>query len=76
MYDDLSHDQQETWAISSAFIPNFAWTPDNTGLIFYAKGKIWNLNINTLTAAQIPFEVTSQQTISGRAALSAKGFPG
>ncbi len=63
VYDDLSHDQQETWAIFGVY-PNFSWTPDSKNLIFYAKGKIWNLDINTLTAIKIPFEVTSQQTIT------------
>lgn len=63
LYDELSHDQQETWAIFGVY-PNFAWLPDNNGLVFYAKGKIWNIDITTLNAVQIPFEVTSQQTIS------------
>ena len=63
VYDDLSHDQQETWAIFGVY-PNFAWTPDSKNLVFYAKGKIWNLDISSLTATNIPFEVTSQQTIS------------
>ncbi|MDB5111473.1 MAG: translocation protein TolB [Mucilaginibacter sp.] len=63
VYEDLSHDQQETWAIFGVY-PNFAWTPDSKNLVFYAKGKIWNLDINTLSAVQVPFEVTSQQTIT------------
>jgi len=63
IYDDLSHDQQETWAVFGVY-PNFAWTPDSKNLIFYAKGKIWNLDINSLNTTNIPFEVTSQQTIS------------
>jgi Tol biopolymer transport system component/imidazolonepropionase-like amidohydrolase len=63
VYDDLSHDQQETWAIFGVY-PNFAWTPDSRNLVFYAKGKIWNLDINMLSATQIPFEVSSQQTIT------------
>jgi len=63
IYDELSHDQQETWAIFGVY-PNFAWTPDSKNLIFYAKGKIWNLDVSTLNATQVPFEVTSQQTIS------------
>ncbi len=63
VYDDLSHDQQETWAVFGVY-PNFAWMPDSKGLVFYAKGKIWSLDINSLTATNIPFEVTSQQTIS------------
>ncbi|MDB5155607.1 MAG: translocation protein TolB [Mucilaginibacter sp.] len=63
VYDDLSHDQQETWAIFGVY-PNFAWTPDSKNIIFYAKGKIYNLDIATLSSVQIPFEVSSQQTIT------------
>ena len=63
VYDNLSKDQQETWAIFGVY-PNFAWMPDSHALVFYAKGKIWNLDINTLTAVNIPFEVTSTQTIT------------
>ncbi|MDR3697832.1 amidohydrolase family protein [Mucilaginibacter sp.] len=63
IYDDLSHDQQETWAIFGVY-PNFAWLPNNNNIIIYAKGKIWNIDINTLNTVQIPFEVTSQQTIT------------
>lgn len=63
VYDDLSKDQQETWAIFGVY-PNFSWTPDSKNIIFYAKGKIWSLDVATLNAVQIPFEVTSQQTIT------------
>ncbi|MDB5122031.1 MAG: translocation protein TolB [Mucilaginibacter sp.] len=63
VYDDLSHDQQETWAIFGVY-PNFGWTPDSRNLIFYAKGKIWSMDINTLNPVQIPFEVSSQQNIT------------
>jgi imidazolonepropionase-like amidohydrolase/Tol biopolymer transport system component len=63
VYDNLSHDQQETWAIFGVY-PNFAWTPDSKNIIFYAKGKIWNLDINSLNATNIPFEVTTTQTIT------------
>ncbi len=63
VYDDLSHDQQETWAIFGVY-PNFAWTPDSKGLIFYSKGKIWHMDINTLNATAVPFDVTSTQTVS------------
>ncbi|MBS1525897.1 MAG: PD40 domain-containing protein [Bacteroidetes bacterium] len=63
VYDDLSKDQQETWAIFGVY-PNFSWTPDSKNIIFYAKGKIWNLDITTLNAVQVPFEVTTTQTIT------------
>jgi len=73
VYDGLSHDQQETWATFGVY-PNFAWTPDNRNLVFYAKGKIWNLDINTLNPVQIPFEVTSQQTITDALHFQQKVF--
>jgi len=63
VYTDLSHDQQETWSIFGLY-PNFAWMSNSKNLVFYAKGKIWNLDINTLNTANIPFEVTSQQVIA------------
>ena len=73
VYDDLSHDQQETWAIFGVY-PNFAWTPDSKYLIFYARGKIWNLDINTLNPVQIPFEVAAQQTITDALHFQQKVF--
>ncbi|GAB3917267.1 amidohydrolase family protein [Mucilaginibacter boryungensis] len=63
VYDELSHDQQETWAIFGVY-PNFSWTPDSKNIVFYAQGKIWNLDVQTLNATNIPFEVTSTQTIT------------
>ncbi|WP_207429782.1 amidohydrolase family protein [Pedobacter sp. SYSU D00535] len=63
VYDDLSRDQQETWAIFGVY-PNFAWTPDSKNLIFYAKGKIRNLDVNSQVVSVIPFEATSSHTIT------------
>ncbi|MFB9845032.1 amidohydrolase family protein [Mucilaginibacter ginsenosidivorans] len=73
VYDDLSKDQQETWAIFGVY-PNFNWTPDSKNIVFYAKGKIWNLDITTLSAEQIPFEVTSQQSITEALHFNQKVF--
>jgi Tol biopolymer transport system component/imidazolonepropionase-like amidohydrolase len=63
VYDDLSHDQQETTSIFGLY-PNFSWMPDGKSLIFYAKGKIWNLDIGTLNTTPVPFEVNVQQNIT------------
>lgn len=62
VYDDLSHDQQETWAIFGVY-PNFAWTPDNQSIVFYAKGKIRKVDLNSLLVTEIPFQVNSTQTV-------------
>lgn len=73
VYDDLSHDQQETWAIFGTY-PNFNWLPDSKHIIFYAKGKIWNLDIDAVSTTQIPFEVTSTQTITDALHFQQKVF--
>ena len=62
-YDDLTHDQQETVGTTTTY-PNFNWSPDSKNIIFYAKGKIWNLDITTLNTTPVPFEVTSTQNIT------------
>nr|WP_316748907.1 amidohydrolase family protein [Pedobacter gandavensis] len=62
VYEDLSHDQQETWAIFGVY-PNFAWTPDNKNIVFYAKGKIKKIELSTLISNEIPFQLTSKQTV-------------
>lgn len=60
--DDLSRDQQETWAIFGVY-PNFAWTPDSRNIVFYAKGKIKKIELASMVVSDIPFEVNSVQTI-------------
>jgi imidazolonepropionase-like amidohydrolase/Tol biopolymer transport system component len=62
VYEDLSHDQQETWAIFGVY-PNFAWTPDNQNIIIYAKGKIRKVDLNNLSVSEVPFQVNSTQTV-------------
>ncbi|UKT65362.1 amidohydrolase family protein [Pedobacter mucosus] len=62
IYDDLSHDQQETWAIFGVY-PNFAWMPDSKSIVFYAKGKIKKTDIVTLINSTIPFKANTVQTI-------------
>lgn len=62
VYDDLSKDQQEAWAIFGVY-PNFNWLPDNKTIVFYAKGKIRKVNIDTQESAEIPFSVDVKQNI-------------
>jgi len=60
--EDLSHDQQETWAIFGVY-PNFAWTPDSKSLVFYAKGKIRKTELGSLITSTIPFQANTVQTV-------------
>lgn len=62
VYDDLSKDQQETWAIFGVY-PDFNWLPDNRTIVFYAKGKIRKVDVITLYSEIIPFSAEVKQTI-------------
>ena len=44
LFDNLSRDQQETWAIFGVY-PGFNWTPDSKHLVFWAQGKLWKLDV-------------------------------
>jgi Tol biopolymer transport system component/imidazolonepropionase-like amidohydrolase len=62
VYDKLSRDQQETWAIHGVY-PGFSWTPDGKQLVFWAEGKIHKLDWRSLESEVIPFEAEVKQTI-------------
>jgi len=73
IYDDLSKDQQEAWAIFGVY-PNFNWLPDNKTIVFYAKGKIRKIDIEVQETAEIPFTVEVKQTISDALHFDQKVF--
>lgn len=54
VFDNLSKDQQEAWAIFGPYT-NFNWMPDSENLVFWANGKINKLNIESLEVNEIPF---------------------
>lgn len=62
VYDQMSKDQQEAWAIFGPYT-NFDWTPDGQHLVFWAKGKIHKLNVETLEDEVVPFEATATHQI-------------
>lgn len=63
VYDRLSKDQQEAWAIFGPYT-NFNWTPDSRHLVFWAQGKINKLDTETGEATIIPFEAEVNQEIA------------
>ncbi len=63
IYDGLERDMQETWAIHGVY-SRFAWTPDGHSLVFWAKGKIWRIDIQSKAVREIPFRVRSTRTIT------------
>ncbi len=63
LFDGLNRDQQETWAIFGIY-PNFDWTPDGKSIVFWAKGKIWRIDVASKQLTEIPFEAESTQSIA------------
>ncbi|MCA9256582.1 MAG: PD40 domain-containing protein, partial [Phycisphaerales bacterium] len=63
IYDDLTRDMQETWAIHGVY-PSFAWTPDSRSIVFYAKGKIRRIDVETGECRVIPFHVKGTRKIA------------
>lgn len=62
IFDNLTRDMQETWAIHGVY-PNFAWLPDGKDIVFYANGGIHRINVASKEVTQIPFKVADQREI-------------
>ena len=63
VWDGLSHDQQEVWAIFGPY-PNFNWLPDSKSVVIWAQGKLWNVDIASGMPTAIPFTAQVSQTAS------------
>ncbi|MDQ3048300.1 MAG: amidohydrolase family protein, partial [Bacteroidota bacterium] len=61
VYDKLSKDQQEAWAIFGVYA-NYNWL-DASHIIIWANGKIMNVDIEKNTAVEIPFTANAKHTI-------------
>ncbi|WP_138429275.1 amidohydrolase family protein [Fodinibius saliphilus] len=62
IYDDLSRDQQEAWAIFGPYT-NIDWTPDSKKLVFWSHGKIRKIDVESRESEVIPFEADIKQEI-------------
>lgn len=54
LWDGLSRDMQETWAIHGVY-PAYAWVPDGSALVIWAKGGLWRVDATSGAAQRIPF---------------------
>lgn len=62
IYDQLSKDQQEAWAIFGPYA-GYSWTPDDSHIVIWSHGKIKKINVNTLEVADIPFRAGATHKI-------------
>ena len=63
LWDGLSHDQQEGWAVFGPY-PNFQWLPDSQALVIWAQGKLWRVDATNGSQAAIPFSANVEQTVA------------
>ncbi len=62
VYRPLERDMQETWAVHGVY-PAMAWTPDSRELVFWARGKIRRVDVETEESVVIPFHVSDTREI-------------
>ncbi len=65
LFDGLSKDQQEAWAIFGAYT-GFDWTPDDAHIVIWGQGKLWKVNVADAAAEEIPFTATAKCCIPQR----------
>ena len=63
IFDGLSHDQQEAWAIFGVY-PGFGWTPDSESIIIWAQGKLRRIDVATGATQVIPFTAKVSQRVA------------
>ncbi len=69
IYDELSKDQQEAWALFGVYT-GFNWSPDDKFIYIWAKGKIRRIEVASGKAEIIPFTAKCEHNI-----VNANYFP-
>lgn len=62
IYAELDQDVQETWGVTGMY-PNMDWTPDSKSLVFWAKGGIHKIAIDSGTVSEIPFSIKDTRDV-------------
>ncbi|MFA7442699.1 MAG: amidohydrolase family protein [Lysobacteraceae bacterium] len=63
LWDGLSQDQQEGWAIFGPY-PNYDWLPDGSALVVWAQGGLWKIDAESGAATSIPFTAKVEQAVA------------
>ncbi len=63
VFDGLSKDQTEAWAIFGTYT-GFDWIPGDREIVIWGQGKIWRVNINDFSKKEIPFSVDVKMQVN------------
>lgn len=60
--DRLDEDLQELWA-NDGYYPAFAWLPDSSAIVYWARGRLWRRGVDDRALQEIPFHVSVRHSL-------------
>ncbi|MBL8265770.1 amidohydrolase family protein, partial [Steroidobacter sp.] len=64
VFEGLDRDEQADYSWIDGYYPQYSWFPDNRHVAIWGKGKLWNIDMDTGAAKEIPFSVRSRHKIT------------
>jgi Tol biopolymer transport system component len=64
VFEGLDRDEQADYSWIDGYYPQYGWFPDNRHVAIWGKGKLWNVDVDTGAAKEIPFSVRSRHKIT------------
>ena len=74
IHDALDRDMQEIWAVHGVY-PGMAWTPDSRSVVFWARGGLHRIDIETREVSEIPFRVRATHRMKEALAFDFEAAP-
>ncbi|MXX74113.1 MAG: amidohydrolase family protein [Holophagales bacterium] len=74
VYDALDRDMQEIWAVHGVY-SSMAWTPDSRSIVFWARGGMHRIDIETREVQAIPFRVRATHRMKEALAFDFEAAP-
>lgn len=62
VFDNLTRDMQETWAIHGVY-PSMGWTDNSESIVFYAQGKLHDVDVDSGDVTNLPFMVNTTKQV-------------
>ncbi len=74
IHDALDRDMQEIWAVHGVY-PGMAWTPDSRSIVFWARGGLHRIDVETREVSEIPFRVRATHRMQEALAFDFEAAP-
>ena len=63
IHGDMERDLQEIWAIHGVY-PTMSWTPDGSSIVFWARGGIHRIDVESREVTPVPFRVQTTRQMA------------